>query len=135
MSLFEELKRRNVFRVAVAYLVTAWLLLQVTDQVLENIGAPDWIMHSIMLLLAIGFPLAVILACGFDQWTHLLGASHGEPMKAYEFYQRGTRCNAVDESQWTHSGYAAVYANRPDLTPRAHEGASEKPAHPSSWIA
>ena len=41
MSFFEELKRRNVFRVAIGYVITAWLLLQVIDLVLENINAPD----------------------------------------------------------------------------------------------
>ena len=49
MSLFEELKRRNVFRVAVAYLITAWLLLQVADIVLENIAAPGWVIQVFML--------------------------------------------------------------------------------------
>ncbi len=66
MSLFEELKRRNVFRVAVAYLVTSWLLLQLADLVLENIHAPDWVIQSIMLVLALGFPLAVIFAWAFE---------------------------------------------------------------------
>ena len=44
MLLLKELKRRNVFRVAIAYLITAWLLLQVVDLVLENINSPDWMM-------------------------------------------------------------------------------------------
>lgn len=54
-------------------------------------------------------------ACGYEQWTHLLGANFGNAQKAYEFYVRGTRCNAVDESQWTQAGYAAIYAGRPEL--------------------
>ena len=62
MSFFEELKRRNVFRVAIGYVITAWLLLQVIDLVLENINAPDWVMQVFMLALAIGFPLAVFFA-------------------------------------------------------------------------
>ncbi|MCW8924686.1 MAG: hypothetical protein OQJ84_00350 [Xanthomonadales bacterium] len=66
MSFFEELKRRNVFRVAIAYIITAWLLLQVVDLVLENINAPDWIMQVFMLALAIGFPLAVFFAWAFE---------------------------------------------------------------------
>ena len=52
MSFFEELKRRNVFRVAIGYVITAWLLLQVVDLVLENIHAPDWVMQVFMLALA-----------------------------------------------------------------------------------
>jgi TolB-like protein len=61
-----ELKRRNVFRVAVAYLVAAWLLLQVADIVLENIHAPDWIIQAFMLALAIGLPIALIFAWAFE---------------------------------------------------------------------
>jgi len=66
MSFFEELKRRNVFRVAIGYVITAWLLLQVIDLVLENINAPDWVMQVFMLALAIGFPLALFFAWAFE---------------------------------------------------------------------
>jgi TolB-like protein/Flp pilus assembly protein TadD len=63
---FDELKRRNVFRVAIGYAITAWLLLQVVDLVLDNIHAPDWIMQVFMLALAVGFPLAIFLAWAFE---------------------------------------------------------------------
>ena len=66
MSFFEELKRRNVFRVAIGYVITAWLLLQVVDLVLENVNAPDWVMQVFMLALAIGFPLALFFAWAFE---------------------------------------------------------------------
>ena len=66
MSFFEELKRRNVIRVAVAYGVGAWFILQLSDVVLENISAPEWVMQTIMLILLIGFPLAVIFAWAFE---------------------------------------------------------------------
>ena len=66
MSLFDELMRRNVFRVAIGYVITAWLLLQVVDLVLENINAPDWVMQVFMLALAIGFPLALFFAWAFE---------------------------------------------------------------------
>ncbi|MFT7564947.1 MAG: hypothetical protein ACI8ZT_002610, partial [Bacteroidia bacterium] len=62
MSIFEELKRRNVIRVGVAYGIAAWFLLQISDLVLENIAAPDWVMQTIMLVLAIGFPVIVLFA-------------------------------------------------------------------------
>ena len=61
-GLFEELKRRNVVRIGVAYVIVAWLILQFTDLVLENIAAPDWIMQVIMLVLAIGLFLALFFA-------------------------------------------------------------------------
>jgi TolB-like protein len=66
LSFFEELKRRNVFRVAIGYAITAWLLLQFIDLVLENVNAPDWVMQVFMLALAIGFPLAIFFAWAFE---------------------------------------------------------------------
>ncbi len=66
MSFFDELKRRNVFRVGVAYLIAAWLLLQVADVVLDNIEAPTWVFQAILLLLVIGFPVAIIFAWAFE---------------------------------------------------------------------
>jgi len=66
MNFFSELKRRNVFRVGIAYAVAAWVLLQVVDLVLENIAAPDWVMKVFMLAVAIGFPVAVIIAWAFE---------------------------------------------------------------------
>jgi len=66
MSLFVELKRRNVFRVAIAYIITAWLVLQVADIVLNNIGAAGWVFPAILLILVLGFPLAILLAWAFE---------------------------------------------------------------------
>ena len=66
MSFIEELKRRNVIRVGVAYAIAAWLLLQISDLVLENIAAPAWVIQVIMLLLALGFPLVVMFAWAFE---------------------------------------------------------------------
>ncbi len=65
-SVWAELKRRNVVRVAIAYVVTAWLTLQVADVILNNIEAPDWVFQAILLVLAIGFPLALIFAWAFE---------------------------------------------------------------------
>ncbi len=66
MSFFNELKRRNVFKVGVAYAVASWLLLQIIDLVLENINSPDWVMQVFMLFLAVGFPIAIIVAWAFE---------------------------------------------------------------------
>ena len=66
MSVFNELRRRNVFRVAIAYIVTGWLLLQVADVVLNNVAPPAWVFPVILLLVLIGFPIAVILAWAFE---------------------------------------------------------------------
>ena len=66
MSLISELKRRNVFRVAVAYAVIAWVLAQVADLAFDNFGAPDWVPKTFLFLLALGFPLAVFFAWAFE---------------------------------------------------------------------
>ena len=66
MSFFDELKRRNVFKIGLAYIVSAWVLLQVVDLVLENITAPEWVMQVFMLAVAIGFPFALIFAWAFE---------------------------------------------------------------------
>ncbi len=66
MQLFKELQRRNVFRVAIGYIVSSWLLAQVADLVLENIGAPDWVMQTILLILALGFPVVVFFSWAYE---------------------------------------------------------------------
>ena len=66
MSLFSELKRRNVFRVALFYLVAAWLIVQVAETLLPVFDVPDTAIRIIVLMLVLGFPLAVIFAWVFD---------------------------------------------------------------------
>jgi TolB-like protein/Flp pilus assembly protein TadD len=65
-QLIQELKRRNVFKVGAAYVVLAWLLAQVTDVFLEPFGAPDWVIKTVLLVLLIGFPLALFFAWAFE---------------------------------------------------------------------
>ncbi|MCJ7555805.1 MAG: tetratricopeptide repeat protein [Gammaproteobacteria bacterium] len=67
MSLFQELKRRNVFRVGAAYVVTAWLIVQVADVALEAFGTPAWVMKTLLLLVFIGFPVALLFAWAFEK--------------------------------------------------------------------
>lgn len=66
MSLFAELRRRNVFRVGAAYAVVGWLLLQAADILLDNFGAPEWVFKSFAALLILGLPLALFLAWAFE---------------------------------------------------------------------
>jgi TolB-like protein len=66
VSFINELKRRNVFKVGVAYIVVAWLLAQVADLMVDNFGAPDWVMKSFLGFLVIGFPLAIFFAWAFE---------------------------------------------------------------------
>jgi TolB-like protein/Tfp pilus assembly protein PilF len=66
MSYFDELKRRNVFRVGTAYVITAWLALQVASILLPTFNSPDWVMQAFTILLFLGFPLALVLAWAFE---------------------------------------------------------------------
>jgi TolB-like protein/Tfp pilus assembly protein PilF len=66
MSLFEELKRRNVFRVGIAYAVAAWVLLQMFDVIGDILELPEWGGKMILAMLVIGFFLALILAWAFE---------------------------------------------------------------------
>jgi TolB-like protein len=62
----QELKRRNVVRVGVAYVVIAWLLAQVAELSLDSFDAPTWVMKAILLVLALGLPLALFFAWAFE---------------------------------------------------------------------
>src|SRR5947209_9464840 len=63
---FAELKRRNVYKVAIAYAVVAWLLIQIATQVFPFFEIPNWAVRLVVLLLIIGFPVALILAWAFE---------------------------------------------------------------------
>jgi TolB-like protein len=76
MSIIKELKRRNVIKVAMAYIIAAWLLLQIADVVINNIGAPGWVFQAILLLVALGFPFAVIFAWAFELTPEGLKREH-----------------------------------------------------------
>lgn len=66
MSLFNELKRRNVFKVGIAYIVVAWLVAQVLQLIFESFGTPDWVMKTVLVLLATGIPFALFFAWAFE---------------------------------------------------------------------
>jgi TolB-like protein/Tfp pilus assembly protein PilF len=65
-NFFAELKRRNVYKVAVAYAVVAWLLVQVATQVFPFFEIPNWAVRLVVLLLILGFPIALVIAWAFE---------------------------------------------------------------------
>src|SRR2546425_3248228 len=65
-SFFAELKRRNVYKVAVAYIVAGWALSQGIAQVFPVFDVPNWIVRLVVLLIVIGFPIALVLAWAFE---------------------------------------------------------------------
>jgi serine/threonine-protein kinase len=66
LSFIEELKRRNVFKVTVAYGLVAWLIAQLAEFAVSTFGAPDWVLRTFVVLLMLGLPVAITLAWAFD---------------------------------------------------------------------
>src|SRR5438128_9404897 len=66
INFFAELKRRNVYKVAVAYAVVGWLLVQVATQVFPFFEIPNWGIRLVVLIIAIGFPIALFIAWAFE---------------------------------------------------------------------
>src|SRR5438128_8671017 len=66
LNLFSELKRRNVYKVAVAYAIVGWLLVQVATQVFPFLEIPNWVVRLVIALVVIGFPIALVIAWAFE---------------------------------------------------------------------
>src|SRR5204862_7224016 len=65
-NFFAELKRRNVYKVAVAYAIVAWLVIQISSTVLPTFHAPEWGVETLVVLVALGFPIALGIAWAFE---------------------------------------------------------------------
>src|SRR5712692_9818008 len=65
-NFFTERKRRNVYKVAIAYAVVAWLLMQIATQVFPFFEIPNWGVRLIVLFIVIGFPIALVIAWAFE---------------------------------------------------------------------
>src|SRR6266571_6261363 len=66
INFFAELKRRNVYKVAVAYAVVAWLLIQAASIFLPAFDAPPWVMKIFIIVIIFGFPVALIFSWAFE---------------------------------------------------------------------
>src|SRR3977135_302753 len=65
-NFFAELKRRNVYKVDVAYAIVGWLLVQIATQVFPFLEIPNWVIRLVIALVAIGFPIALVIAWAFE---------------------------------------------------------------------
>src|SRR5437867_3595318 len=65
-SFFSELKRRNVYKVAVAYAIVGWLIAQIATQIFPFLEIPNWVVRLVIVLIAIGFPIALVIAWAFE---------------------------------------------------------------------
>jgi adenylate cyclase len=76
LSFFNELKRRNVFKVTIAYVIVSWLIAQVLQLVFESFETPAWVMKTVLVLLATGVPIAVFFAWAFEMTPDGLKREH-----------------------------------------------------------
>lgn len=81
-KLFEELRRRKVFRVAAVYAVVAWLLIEVTSTILPTFDAPAWVNQTVTLLLILGFPITLIMAWAYEVTPEGIKPDFGTQAKA-----------------------------------------------------
>src|SRR5213079_2665892 len=65
-NFFAELRRRNVYKVAVAYTIVGWLMIQIATQVFPFLEIPTWVVRLVIALVAIGFPIALVIAWAFE---------------------------------------------------------------------
>ena len=86
-SFFAELKRRNVYKVAVAYCVVGWLLVQVATQVFPFLEIPNWVVRIVIGLVAIGFPISLVIAWAFEMTPE--GVKRTEAADATGEHSRG----------------------------------------------
>ena len=65
-NFFSELKRRNVYKVAVAYAIVGWVIAQIATQIFPFLEIPNWVVRLVIVLIAIGFPIALVIAWAFE---------------------------------------------------------------------
>src|SRR5947209_5457877 len=66
INFFAELKRRNVYKVAVAYAIVGWVIAQIATQIFPFLEIPNWVVRLVIVLIAIGFPIALVIAWAFE---------------------------------------------------------------------
>src|SRR6202165_2975194 len=94
-NFFGELKRRNVYKVAVAYAIVAWLLIQVATQVFPFFEIPNWAVRLVVLLLVLAFPVALILAWAFELTPEGIKRTEDVPSQKSTVRKTGRKLDAL----------------------------------------
>jgi TolB-like protein/Tfp pilus assembly protein PilF len=94
-SFLGELKRRNVFKVVVAYAIVGWLLIQIAATVLPIFGTPDWVLQAFTFLVILGFPLAVVFSWAFELTPEGLERTKSVPVAESITPATGRRLNVA----------------------------------------
>lgn len=95
MSVLGQMKQRGVFRVGMAYIVAAWVLVQVMDIILQNFMAPDWVLKFVVFLCFTGFPFAVWLAWTFEMTPEGLRLEKHVDRSRYPHHRPGQKLDYV----------------------------------------
>jgi adenylate cyclase len=95
LSFFKELKRRNVFKVGIAYVVVGWLVAQVLQLVFESFGTPDWAIKTVLVLLATGLPFSLFFAWAFEMTPEGLKREHEVDRSQSIAPQTGKKLNTM----------------------------------------
>jgi TolB-like protein/Flp pilus assembly protein TadD len=94
-NFFSELQRRNVYKVAIAYGVVAWLVIQIATQTFPVFDIPNWIVRAVILLLLLGFPVALVFAWVFELTPEGLKRTDEVPLQESVVRQTGRKIDAV----------------------------------------
>ena len=94
-SFFGELKRRNVVRVGVAYIIVAWVVIQIGQVLFESFGTPDWVLKTVIVLIAIGFPFALLFAWAFEITPEGVKKTHEVDLSTSLTHSTGKKLNFV----------------------------------------
>ncbi|MDJ0712283.1 MAG: pitrilysin family protein [Woeseiaceae bacterium] len=118
MSLFSELRRRNVFKVALLYAVASWLFVWIVSHLVEGLGMSPWVSDYVLLLLAIGFPVALIFAWTYEITPAGLQKAVDVDQTQSIVYKTGQKLNAA-VAVLAVLGVAAVIGEQllPEFTP------------------
>jgi dienelactone hydrolase len=94
-SMVEELKRRNVIKVAVAYAIVAWLIIQIVIAVSDPLQLPDWFDTAVIVLIGLGFPVALVLAWAFELTPDGIKPAHEVPPDESVTHVTGRKHNHI----------------------------------------
>jgi zinc protease len=131
MSLFSELRRRNVLKVALLYAVASWLLVWVVSHLVDSLGLSAWVADYVLLLLVIGFPVALIFAWVYEITPTGLQKAVEVDQTQSIVYKTGQKLNAA-VAVLAVLGVAAVIGEQllPEFTPPPPETLEEFPLRP-----
>ena len=126
MSLFSELRRRNVFKVALLYAVASWLLVWIIGHLVDGLGLSSWVSDYVLLLLVIGFPVALIFAWAYELTPSGLQRAIDVDRAQSIVYKTGQKLNAA-VAVLAVLGVAAVIGEKllPEFTPPPPETLEE----------